>query len=122
MILRVLLEEMYILSEVHEFNSGVAILQYLDEAAHDFSAGRYILLCDSNMGLESGQDVLGQVSSKIPSDSRYMVLMSGVAREEQEWKKQVFIDDFMEKQSMLEDSRKELERITTSAYSKFTNR
>ena len=118
-ILSILLEEMASFAEIRQFSSGSNLIDSLDKGEPNLANLRLLVFCDSRMGVESGEIVLSQIAMKTSPAHRYHVLMSGMMREEKEWKQSETIDDFMEKQSDLSDFRHELNRIYESVVAKF---
>lgn len=117
-ILSLLLNEMEKISEIRQFASGSAVLEFLDSNSGNFNEAKFLVLCDANLGVESGEIILTQISLQIENQDRYQVLMSGVMWSEEDWKSHEAIDDFMEKKGDLDIWRSELREVVDSARSK----
>lgn len=117
-ILSLLLNDLEELSEIREFASGSAVLEFLDSNSRKFEGEKLLVLCDSHLGVESGEIILTQISLQVESQDRYQVLMSGVIWDEDDWKSHEAIDDFMEKKGDLDIWRSELNQVVESARTK----
>lgn len=118
-ILSLLLHDCEEISEIREFASGSRVLEFLDSNTRNFKGGKFLVLCDSHLGVESGEIILTQISLQIESQDRYQVLMSGVMWDEDDWKSHDAIDNFMEKKGDLDIWRSELNQVVDSARKKF---
>ncbi len=117
-ILSLLLNEMEGVLEIREFSSGSEVLKFLDLNSGKFSGTKFLVLCDSHLGADSGEIILTQISLQIKNHARYQILMSGIAWDEEDWNSHEAIDNFMEKKSDLDIWRSELERIVKAARNK----
>ncbi len=117
-ILSLLLNEMEKISEIREFASGSAVLEFLDANAGKFLGAKLLVLCDSHLGMDSGEIILTQISLHVENQDRYQVLMSGIAWSEDDWKSHEAIDNFMEKRGDLDIWRSELSEVVDSARAK----
>lgn len=117
-ILSLLLSDMEGISEVRSFSTGSAVLKFLDSDDSSFKDSKFLILCDSILGIESGEIILTQVSLQIENQQRFQVLMSGMIWDEEDWKCHEVIDDFMEKKTDLDIWRSELGRVVEAARKK----
>lgn len=117
-ILSLLLQDVEGIRQVREFASSKAIMEYIRAEKEAFPPDKVLILCDSILGLDAGEQVLSRLALQIAEKQRYQVLMSGIFREESDWNKYQAIDNFMEKKGDLEVWRLELRRVMNEARAK----